>query len=75
MTSGSTPPPGWGPSPAFGRPLHSGIHLVPARTRPHPGLYNGPSIGGTHVSWVWIALAAAAILVLAFAATRYLRRP
>ncbi|MEV6844111.1 hypothetical protein [Actinoplanes sp. NPDC051411] len=76
MSSSSTPGPDWlGPSPAFGRTPHHGIHLVPAQISPHPGVYSGPSIVAGHASWAWLALLAAALLVAAFAVSRYLRRP
>lgn len=52
-----TPAPGgFGPSPPFGRP-HSGVVLVPAKTRPHPGVFSGPVTGAGVLGW-------AAILIL-----------
>jgi hypothetical protein len=75
MLSGITPGPGgFGPSPAFGRISHAGIHLVPAQTSPRPGFYNGPSMGAGHLPWLWPALLAVALLLAAFTASRHLRR-
>ena len=74
MMSGSTPGPGlFGPSPAFGRP-RSGVHLVPAQTIPRPGVYSGPSVAAGHGPWIWLALLAVALLLIAVAVSRYLRR-
>jgi hypothetical protein len=66
MTTGSTPGPGgFGPSPAFGG-AHPGITLVPAQTRPQPGVFNAASTGMSF--WFWILLLVAAVVAVAVAA-------
>jgi hypothetical protein len=74
MLPGSTSGPGpWGPSPAFGRIPHNGIHVAPAQTRPRPGVYSGPSVV-SHLPWPWFTLLAIALIVAAVVASRLLRR-
>jgi hypothetical protein len=74
MFPGSTPGPGgFGPSPAFGIP-HPGVDLVPAQTRPRPGIYSGPSPMTDHLPWLWLALLAVALIVTAIAVSRSLRK-
>jgi hypothetical protein len=64
-----TPNP-WGPSPSFGFIPHNGIHVVPAQTKPRPGVYEGPALV-THIPWLWITLAA---VLAAIVVSRLLRR-
>jgi hypothetical protein len=74
MASGSTPGPGlFGPSPAFGRIPHPGVHVMPAKTIPRPGIYSGPP-AVTHPSWLALAVLAAALLLAAATLTHFLRR-
>lgn len=76
MSLRSTPGPGgFGSPPVFGH-THSGVHLVPARTSPVPGMYSGPSTGTSHHAlWPWLAVAVAALLVALILVRRARRRP